>query len=371
MFKLFQKSFYEIDPPAFGLDISDFSLKIAALEKDAKHWKLAGFTATSIPSGIIIDGEVKEEEKAIPILKESLSVVRRSGITSRYVVASLPEEKAFIRVIQLPKMKYGEVREAVKWEAENNIPMSIDEIYLDWQIIVPIKNHLDHFDVLIIAVPRTIVDQYVRLFEKSGLISKVFEVESVAIARSVIGGDTSGKPVLIIDLGQARTSFIVFSGHTLRFTSSLGISGASLTDVIARELKVDEASADKLKVAHGLLKKDKEGERVFECLIPAMTDLVEQIKNYLEFYEGHAMHEHLARPEKRLPISKIILCGGGAALKGLENFFVLNLKLPVEKANPWVNILSPPLKEIPGLSYEESLGYTTALGLALRGAQKF
>ena len=119
------------------------------------------------------------------------------------------------------------------------------------------------------------------------------------------------------------------------------------------------------------MKKNKEGESVFDCLIPALTDLTEQIKNYLEFYQSHAKHEHLKTSSVPSAISKIILCGGGAALKGIDSFLGLNLKIPVETANPWVNILRPPLREIPELSYDQSLRYTTALGLALRGIKKF
>jgi len=371
MLNLFQQSIYDIDPPSFGLDLSDFSLKIALFDKEAKYWKLASFKSSVIPEGIVTNGEIIDEGKAVRIIKDSLQKVRGKKITSRYVVASLPEEKAFLRVIQLPKMKQEEVKEAVKYEAENNIPMSIDEVYLDWQVIAPAEGHIDHFDVLIIAVPRAVVDQYAQLFEKAGLIPRVFEVESVAIARSVIENTMSEKPALIIDLGQARTSFIVFSGRTLRFTSSLGISGGSFTNAIERELKIDSTRAEELKLKHGLLKKGKEGVHVFESLVPALTDLVEQIKNYLDFYQSHSKHEHLTKTGTALPISKIVLCGGGASLKGLDSFFTLNLKLPVEKANPWVNILRPPLKEIPDLSYDTSLGYTTALGLALRGAKKF
>lgn len=48
----------------------------------------------------------------------------------------------------------------------------------------------------------------------------------------------------------------------------------------------------------------------------------------------------------------------------------MELKVPVELGNPWINILPKPLKEVPELPYEKSLGYTTALGLALRGTRE-
>ncbi len=93
--------------------------------------------------------------------------------------------------------------------------------------------------------------------------------------------------------------------------------------------------------------------------------LSSQIKKYLAYYQTHSFHEHL-KPANCKNL-KIYLSGGGANLKGLLDFLSFELKTPIELGNPWINILQPEIKEIPGLSFEKSLGYSTALGLALRG----
>ena len=137
------------------------------------------------------------------------------------------------------------------------------------------------------------------------------------------------------------------------------------------------AEAERLKIKHGLEEKikikigdektnlKKERGKIFEALVPALIDLVQQIKKYLDYYQTHASHEHL--PPDGKGVSKILLCGGGANLKGLPELLSLKLKIPVEIGNPWINILSEGKKEVAELSFEESLKYTTALGLALRG----
>jgi len=68
-------------------------------------------------------------------------------------------------------------------------------------------------------------------------------------------------------------------------------------------------------------------------------------------------------------ISKVLLCGGGANLKGLPELLSSELKIPVEIGNPWINILPEFKKEKSKLSLETSLSYTTAFGLALRGVE--
>ena len=364
------KPIFEFDPSAFGLDVSDETVKLAKLKKIDKYFQLESYAKTRIPKGIIERGEIQDPKKLVTIIKNLVEGVKGAPLSTSYAVCSIPEEKSFLRVIQLPKAKKDEVAEAVKWEAENNIPMKIEDVYLDWQIIPPRSGKIKHMDVLIVATPKTIVDSYLEVFNNAGITPKVFEVESNAIVRSVIADGFAKEPTFIIDLGPTETTFILHSGYTLHFTSTLEISGNSFTELVARELKLDLKEAEKIKQKVGLDRK-KESGKVVESLTPILTDLVDQIKNRLSFYDEHTEHEHVAKGTKPHEVKKALLCGGAANLKGLDAYLALELQIAVERANPWVNILKSPLREVPGISYSESLSYTTALGLALRGIKKF
>ena len=174
---------------------------------------------------------------------------------------------------------------------------------------------------------------------------------------------------MLLDLGATRTSFIIFSGTSLRFTSSIPVSSQGFTEAISANLKIDLKKAEELKIKYGVQTvATEESGQIFEAIIPPLTDFIEQIKKYIDYYQTHTAHEHLPSDSKGL--EKIFLCGGGANLKGLNNFLSSQLKMPVQLANPWVNILPEQLREVPELSFEKSLGYTTALGLALRGMRE-
>ncbi len=353
----------QITPPAFGLDLSDLSLKIAFLRRRKKELILESWGRKELAPGIIKKGKIQKKEELIKVIKRAVKEVGGKKLGTKYVICSLPEQHAFVRVIQLPKMKLTEAREAVKWEAEANIPMSIEEVYLDWQTVKPIASPSDHLDVLINAAPKDLVNDYVEAIRGAGLIPAALEVESMATARSLVKGGFSRKPVLIIDLGFTRTSFIIFFGRVLRFTTSALVSNQQMINAIAKSLKVREEEAKKLKFKIGLAKTKKD-DGVFNALLPSLNELVQAIQKYIVFYREHVVnHKHGLTGD----ISKIILCGGGANLKGLPQFLSLRLKIPVACGNPWVNILKSPIKEIPELSYKESLAFATALGLALRG----
>jgi len=368
-----------LNPESFGLDISDFSLKIAKLKRKGRFLNLVSFGETKIPAGVIKEGEIKDEEALAKIIKQSLTEVKGEKIKTKNVIVSLPEEKAFLQIIQMPKLPLEDLKSAVIYEAENYIPLPIEEVYLDSQIINPLKNHLDHYDVLIAALPKKIVDSYLSCLQKADLTPLVFEIESLSICRSLIKNGVSPFPVLLIDFGESRTSFIIFSGYSVRFTSSISVSSKMITQAIAQALDIDFEKAEELKIKYGLnipekivfRKKSEDSqfekeimgnEKILENVFPLFNDLTEQIKNCLVYYQTHSFHEHL--PGGRI-IEKIILSGGGANLRGLPEFLFQELKVPVELANPWVNILPEPLKEVPALPYKESLKYATALGLAL------
>ncbi|MDP2637091.1 MAG: type IV pilus assembly protein PilM [bacterium] len=344
--------FLTLYPEAFGLDVSDRSFKIAKLKKTRNGFQLSSFGEFSLPEGLILQGEIQNEDEVARLLKEA---VRSLSLQTPFVVSSLPEEKAFLQVLQLPQMKQAEVRQAVLFEAENYIPYSIDTVYLDSEYIPPLKNGLDHMDVLLAALPRTVVDSYVSCFTKAGLTARVLEIESLATARSLVSEETAEVPVLLLDMGATRTGFAVFAGKSLRFTASIPVSGMQFTKAIAAALSLPEQEAEEVKKTQGIQ----------EPLFPLLQTLLQEVKRYMGYYESHSSHQHLQKEEKR--IRKIVLAGGGANLKGLSEFFQKELEVPLEIGNPWVNIFKKEQKELPPLPFDQSLQYTTALGLALRG----
>lgn len=356
--------FLSLKQQAFGLDISDLSIKIIELKKKAQSFKLTSYGEFAVPPNVITGGEIKDKKVLAELIKKSLPKIKGRRLSTNNVVVSLPEEKSFTQVIQMPIMDQDELKTAVQYEAENYVPLPMEKVYLDFEKIEPIHDHLDHSDILIAALPRTTVDPYLEVLIESGLNPLCFEIESQSVSHSLIKDAKTTNRVLVIDLGATRTGLLVFAGYSMRFTSSSQVCGSLFDQRISKELSIDLKQAEKLKIKHGLDKKSK----VFSILVPALTDLSEQIKKYLEYYYSHIGHEHL--PPNGKTTEKVLLCGGGANLKGIDKFLQEQLGIPVEIGNPWVNVLAKPEKGVRKMSAAQSLKYTTAIGLALRGARK-
>lgn len=368
--------YFNLNPDFFGLDISDLSLKIAKLKK-SRGLILSSFGEKQIPKGIVESGEIKNEVALVKIIKEGIKGVEGEKLQTKYAACSLPEEKSYLQVIQIPKMQEEEIGNAVRFEAENYIPLPIDDVYLDFQVIKPYIDNSDHLDILISAIPKNIADSYVSVLNRAGILPLAMEVEGLSIARALIKEERAPYPVLLIDCGATMTSFIIFSGSSIRFTSSIPASSDDLTLAIAAAMKTSMEKAEEAKKKYGILGlqkiflKEKTGDfkfekeilsdkKFFEIIKPALDDLVEKIKEHINYYQMHFTNGHL--PSNARNIEKILLCGGGANLKGFCEFLTKELKIKTELGDPRTNIP----KSISSLSFETSLSFSTAIGLALR-----
>ena len=353
---------------SFGLDISDLSLKIANVEKKGKNFELVSAGSCAIPKGVIKEGQIQDKIALIKAIKQGIENVKGKEIKTKSVACCLPEEKSFLDVLHIPVLPEEEIASAVRFEAENHIPVPLEEVYFDFELIPPDQNNVirksnpaKQLEILIAATPKNIVDSYFNVLKKAGLRPVVMEVEPLSIVRALVKKAVSTKPFLIIDFGASRTSFIIFSGRSVGFTSTISISSQKLTLVIAKALSVTTKKAEKIKQEQGL-----QGDKaVFDSVVPVLTDLTEQIKSHLDYYKSHVPNAHTGGGSNKM--GRILLCGGGARLRGLSDFLTSTFKLKVEMADLWANLEKPDSKIFSKASSGEFFGFSTAFGLALRG----
>src|SRR3989344_3927090 len=397
---------------AFGLDISDRSFKIASIEinRKRKQMDLVSYGVFPFERGFIESGRIISKDKVGLIIRDGLSKIHGKRIATKAAVVSLPEEQCFVRVIQLPPMPEKELSEAVAAETEGNIPMSLDEVYYDWQVITrpdgvassASGENIKHFDVLVAATPKEVVEEYESLLAGIGLLPLIFEPESFAIARAALRNRISYSPLLLVDLGETHTTLAIVSGTSIRVTVSVSVAGGNFTDLISSAFKISSEEAEKKKREHGL-GQEGEGLKIFKILEAPLIDLVHQIKGYLAFYASHSFHEHQVwtlavktpeiktmgsfdfRPVSRgevvigrdadgkenqatrlgmSGISRIFLTGGGANLAGLPEYLSASLKISVQRANPLINITHI-VNDKEGVAPFDPMTYATAIGLAM------
>jgi type IV pilus assembly protein PilM len=352
------KKIFNNESNVFGLDLSDFSVKIVKIEDQGFAECITSYSAFPLPSGCIVDGEIKKNDQVVSAIKKAIKNASPKKIKTKKVICSLPETKAFLRIISLPQMNDSEMEEAIKWEMEANIPLSLDQVYYDWQLIPQsLLVEKNKINLLVVAIAKSTVDQTVEVLELAGLDPVGLEIESIAQARSLLNENDEKSTVMIVDIGDCRTSFSVAKGGLPCFTSSIPLCGQTLTDAIAKGMRISFEEAEKIKITYGIGKDFKDG-LLLKMQQPVLENLAQEIERSIDFYlTGLKYSEN---------IDKIILCGGGANTKGILVYLSKKLGREIEVGDSWTNIKLK--KGLYVIEKSQSVQYSTAIGLALKGA---
>lgn len=356
-----QKKIFDFFPPPFGLDMSDLSLKSVWLARQGGDEWVESYGSVPLSKGSIVDGEILDENAIIEAVHALLARSGPKPIRTRRVVCSLPETKAFLRIVTLPKMEPEEAKEAIKWEIEANIPLSLEQVYYDWQILGPIFSPGEEkVSVLVVAVARSMVDQFRSVLGKAGLEVVGLETESIAQARSLLSENHDNETTLIVDLGDRRTSFLIAVGNIPVFTSSVPLSSQMMTDAIAKEMGLSFDAAEKLKIAAGLGSLGIPSPQL-KAVQPILENLAAEIERSFDFYFTSIGYSK--------SVDAVILCGGGANTQGILPYLSKRLHQNIELGNPWVNVNLD--GKIPPIDRKRSVQYSTAIGLSLRALDEY
>jgi type IV pilus assembly protein PilM len=345
------------------------------LVRRKKGLEVAALGQIALDKGVMKGGVIQEEEKIVAALKAVLASVSGEKIRTRYVVVSLPDNKAFLQVIPMPKLKGQELRAAVTFEAENYIPLPLEKVYLDFEVVPPVLERADRCEVLIAALPREIVDSRISAMSKAGLVPIALELESQAVARILSQENEIKSPTIIIQIGDDKTNLVVYSENSIRFSFSIPISNRYFIETIMENANSDADGAEHLKTECGIeefvraavaddVDKDKEDEKrkIFDALIPGLVDFVQQVQKCIQYYQTH---DEGGTGSWKKNADKVLICGSGSNLKGLDEFLALKLNAPVQRVHPPIDIKKIESKA-GGLATQNACGYATVAGLAMR-----
>ena len=331
-----------------GINIGSKSIKIIELTGAVGSWQLKSSGAVGY-SGISPDKATTENDFAATakVLKE---VLTQTGITTKDVNISLPEALVFTRVIKFPLLSDEEVASAVKWEAEQYIPIPVAEAVVQYTILE--RNETNSYvSVLLVAAPKTVVEKYVKVIKLAGLVPVSAETELTALARSV--SPVKGTS-LLLDLGASSTNMSIVKDLNTVFTRSIPVAGEAFTRAVSQSLGIEALQAEEYKKTYGLDPNQIEG-KVRKALEPIFRVIIDEIKKAVHFYQSESGGE--------LPTS-VIITGGASTMPEIIPFLTENLNMETAFANPFGKINIDPETSKQLAPYVAIYGI--AVGLAMR-----
>lgn len=331
----------------FGLDIGTNAIKIVQLRKIFGKYELVSFGSAQLPGGLSqsdSDIDVKQVAEEVKKLVHSMHLVTKN------VIVSLPGSSIFTTVINLPKMPISELKKAVGYQAEQNIPLKISDVKIDWQVIgeVPTKNELL---VMIIAAPTNKTQKMIDLTTEAGLELNAVEINALAVARAL---QTNEPLYMIVDIGTFLTEITVVKSGLPGLIRSIPFGGQVITRAIAQNLGLEEEQAEQFKIKFGI-EKDKMEGKIYKASKSVLNILKEEIDRSMKYYSEQFGEN----------ITLIKLTGGGSKTLGIQNLLTEQLGVNVVYGNPWSMIAHKP--DITNQLNGNALDFAVAAGLAMRG----
>ncbi len=348
-----------------GLDIGTSAIKVVQLKKRGGKAILETYGTLALgpyqqqPVGSITNLPTKDIVQAIS------DIVREAGVTVSEGGIAIPSNSSLLFTLELPStIDEKELPTIIPTEARKFIPVPISEVLLDYWIIpkqedsvfekkddirAPLKN-----EVLTVAIHNDTIAQYRDILTQAKITNPIFELEVFSAIRSVMSSDLS--PTLFIDLGASKTKLSIIEYGIVRTFHVVGRGGADITRAIAQSLSIAFSDAEELKRAYGLVK-DQNSKSIDEIIMLSLNYIFSETSSVVFNYEK----------KTNKTISKIILSGGGALLKGILEASQEHFSAEVVLAHPFSKVEAPAfLTPVLGSIGPE---FSVALGVALRKIQ--
>jgi type IV pilus assembly protein PilM len=314
-----------------GLDIGTNAVRVVELEPGETP-TVTSFGQVALPPDAMREGEVIDRAAvttAIQRLWKELSL--RKGEV-RVGVAS---PRVLVRTLDLPVMSEVDLAGALRFQAQELIPIPYEEAVLDFQVLEQLPMSEVGPDgtqqqqmqrILLAAAHREMVANLVGAVQDAGLTVSAVDLVPLALIRAIgrrVSDNGSGAEA-IVSIGGGVTVVVVHEAGLPRFVRVLGLAGRSVTEAIARDLAIPFDQAEALKRQTGQVP-DEVAERARAAIGRPVSDLVEQIRGSLDYYRGQPGATRLLQ---------VTLTGGGSLLPGIAPQLRELVGLPVETATP-------------------------------------
>lgn len=334
---LLKKLFSSSTPSVLGLDLGSDSIKLAELVKVSNRFQLAKFAFRPTPAQAIRDGIIVDSEAVAAEIK---ALFRDGGFRTKSVVTAVSGQSVVVRTITMTAMNLRELKNSVRYEAERYIPYSVEDAQIDGVILRPsIPGDEKNMEVLLMAAPRDVVQKAENVIQKAGLSAQAIELEPIALLRllnMIVSPEDLMQTIAMINIGATATSINIVNNGILRSSRTVPVSGGGFTRALGQSLNLSFADAEQLKREKAAIRvagEDKPADvsdtRVFNTLLPSLTELVTEVQRSFDFYRSRYPGES---------VDIVYLSGGGAHLKNLDRYFAGELSLRVEKFDPFRKI---------------------------------
>lgn len=330
----------------WGIDVSRYSVKAVRLEEAKDGLYLTDVEVLPYKvSGRLEDADL--EGRIVETLKD-LKYARKIG--GEPVALSLPTHSSFNRLIKLPPVE--DVDKAVHYEAQSQIPFPLDQVRWGYQIIERQYQPGEEKEVVLIAIKREIVENFLKTIEEVGLNVVQIQLSPVALYNFLVADQDTSRPMIVLEMGADNSSLIVIE-HERFWIRNLPVTGGDLTKALMETFNLPFEKAEALKI--GALQ-SPHVDRIYQALQPVYKNIVSEIHRSLGYYKSMS---------RQARFDRILLLGNGTKALNFQRFMSQALQIQAGRIQKLNTIALTGSVDPRTLNVNlQSLG--TCLGLALQ-----
>jgi type IV pilus assembly protein PilM len=338
-----------------GLDIGSHAIKISQIVKSGDDFKLVSLGSAKLPEGSVEDGILQEPEEVAKIIT---NLINNLKLKEKRVAISISGYSVIVKKVNLAAMAKKDLDEYIQAEVGQYIPFDIEDVYLDYQDLHTNTEDYDRTDVMLVAAKKEVVDGYLSMLQSAGLKVVIVDIGAFALENIYDANYSLDENVVLVDIGATKMSINIVSQGISVLARDVVVGSRQLTDQIQNRFGVTVEEAEGLKMGYEPVEeKQKDLEEIFAS---TSTQWALELKKAIDLY-------YTNNPD--MALNKIVLCGGGSRIQGLDQFLAEEIGLEVETLNPFLKIQSGS-KNID----QEYLNYigpemAIALGLAIRPSE--
>lgn len=318
--------FFSRSKGVVGLDVGSATIKLVELkEKKGGQFILQRIGVEPLSPEAIVDGSIMDSSLVVDAITK---LNEQTGVKTANYATSVSGHSVIIKKIELPQMAPEELDESIQWEAEQHIPFDINDVRLDYVTLSEDPGR-EEMDVLLVAVKREKVNDYVSVISQSGKSPAIVDVDAFAIQNAYeLNYDLDPlKNVALINMGAGVTNINIVARGQSVFWRDISFGGNQFTEALQREFNLSFDQAELLKRGESVGAYSPADAR--KVLDGVSAEMANEIQKTFDFF-GATSSEG--------PVDELVLSGGCALTANLQEVLRERFGVPTELLNPFRNV---------------------------------
>lgn len=309
-----------------GLDIGTNAVRAAVVNAGKGTPTLQRYGEVALPPGAVVGGEIVDED----LVQGALTRLWKTAkLPKKRVVLGIANQRVIVRRVDLPYMAEDELAESLAFQAQEYIPIPIDDAILDF---IPLEEFTTPdgepmLSVLVVAAQKQMASDILRVVQGIGIKPMAVDLQAFALVRVLFGGDLNldTAPQAILNIGAGLTQVVIVKGGSVRFLRIVSLAGEEFTRALVDGMGMDAATAEQTKRRVGVAIEGTpsggEGDDQARLLLTRQADaLLDEIRGSIDYYLSQATDGGIQR---------MYVAGNGARLPHLANRLGRSLNVEV------------------------------------------